>query len=284
VVGLKPTFDRVNMRGVIPLSPSLDHVGPIARSVTDAAVVFGVIAEQAASGVSSSLGTMPPLPLDWGVEIRKSCRELRVGVPRTFFFEELDPEVEQATEEAIQLLRTFVAEVREITLSPDTDRTLQKAESYAWHAAKIRESADLYQPETVRRIRSGESITTEEVSVARAALHRQRIEVRHTFDQFDVLVTPTTPIPAPAIAKLRENPDELRPHELILLRNTRPFNVWGLPAISVPCGFTQGGLPIGLQIAGPHGREDLVLRVAFAYEQATPWHDRLPALLGDING
>jgi aspartyl-tRNA(Asn)/glutamyl-tRNA(Gln) amidotransferase subunit A len=87
-------------------------------------------------------------------------------------------------------------------------------------------------------------------------------------------VTPTIPMPAPTIAALKADPDALRPAELRLLRNTRPFNVWGLPAISVPCGFTQSGLPIGLQIAGPHWREDLVLGVAHAYEQATAWHQR----------
>jgi Asp-tRNA(Asn)/Glu-tRNA(Gln) amidotransferase A subunit family amidase len=83
-----------------------------------------------------------------------------------------------------------------------------------------------------------------------------------------LLVTPTTPIPAPTIAELKKDPDALRPAELRLLRNTRPFNVWGLPAISVPCGFTKSGLPIGLQIAGAHWREDLVLRLAQAYESA----------------
>ena len=88
------------------------------------------------------------------------------------------------------------------------------------------------------------------------------------FADVDLLVTPTTPIPAPAIADLKKDPEALRPAELILLRNTRPFNVWGLPAISVPCGFTKSGLPIGLQIAGPHWREDLVLRLAQAYEPA----------------
>ncbi|MGB2602654.1 MAG: amidase family protein, partial [Candidatus Sulfotelmatobacter sp.] len=93
----------------------------------------------------------------------------------------------------------------------------------------------------------------------------------------DLLVTPTTPIPAPAIADLKKDPAALRPAELMLLRNTRPFNVWGLPAISVPCGFTKSGLPIGLQIAGPHWREDLVVRLAYAYEQATEWHGLLPS-------
>jgi aspartyl-tRNA(Asn)/glutamyl-tRNA(Gln) amidotransferase subunit A len=86
------------------------------------------------------------------------------------------------------------------------------------------------------------------------------------------------PIPAPAIADLRKDPEALRPAELRLLRNTRPFNVWGLPAVSLPCGFTQSGLPIGLQIAGPYWREDLVLRLASGYESATEWHERRPAV------
>ena len=99
------------------------------------------------------------------------------------------------------------------------------------------------------------------------------------FENVDVLVTPTAPIPAPTIAELKENPDLLRPRELLLLRNTRPANMWGLPAISVPCGFTRAGLPIGLQIIGPHWREDKVLQLAYAYEHATAWHKRSPELV-----
>jgi Asp-tRNA(Asn)/Glu-tRNA(Gln) amidotransferase A subunit family amidase len=105
-------------------------------------------------------------------------------------------------------------------------------------------------------------------------LDEARRSVSKIFADVDVLVTPTMPMPAPAIADLKADPDALRPAELRLLRNTRPFNVCGVPAISVPCGFTESGLPIGLQIAGPHWREDLVLGVAYAYEQATAWHKR----------
>src|SRR5258708_26817328 len=101
-----------------------------------------------------------------------------------------------------------------------------------------------------------------------------RRNIRRVFSDMDVLVPPTMRRPAPEIAELKANSEALRPAELKLLRNTRPFNVWGLPAISVPCGFAQSGLPIGLQIAGPHWREDLVLRLAHAYEQATAWHKR----------
>ena len=117
----------------------------------------------------------------------------------------------------------------------------------------------------IRRKRCGASATGETVTAAdyiqrRRDLDEARRSVGRIFADVDVLVTPTTPTPAPAIADLRANPGALRPAEIKLLRNTRPFNVWGLPAISLPCGFTQSGLPIGLQIAGPHWREDLVLR------------------------
>jgi aspartyl-tRNA(Asn)/glutamyl-tRNA(Gln) amidotransferase subunit A len=282
VVGLKPTYGRVSLNGIIPLSPSLDHVGPIARNVADAAIVLGVISDTASREACEPLGTMKPLPSDWQAEIRKSCRELRIGVPRKFFFEDLNPEVAESVEAAIDTLRSLVKEVRDIELCPDTDRTLQKAESYAVHQQDVRDSEDLYQAETVRRIRAGESITPAELTASRAALLKQRLEVQQAFEEIDLLITPTMPIPAPSIDALREHPEALRPQELVLLRNTRPFNVWGLPAISVPCGFTSDGLPIGLQIAGPHWCEDRVLRLALTYEQATAWHKRRPALLSDM--
>jgi aspartyl-tRNA(Asn)/glutamyl-tRNA(Gln) amidotransferase subunit A len=96
------------------------------------------------------------------------------------------------------------------------------------------------------------------------------------FENVDVLVTPTTPVVAPTIARLLQDRDQLRARELVLLRNTRPFNIWGLPAVSVPCGFTAAGLPMGLQISGPHWQEGRVLQLAYAYEQATAWHLRQP--------
>jgi Asp-tRNA(Asn)/Glu-tRNA(Gln) amidotransferase A subunit family amidase len=108
----------------------------------------------------------------------------------------------------------------------------------------------------------------------RRELEAARRGIDEIFATVDLIVTPTTPTPAPSIAELRTHPDALRPAELKLLRNTRPFNVWGLPTISVPCGFTPAGLPIGLQIAGPHWREDLVLSLAHAYEQRTERNKR----------
>jgi aspartyl-tRNA(Asn)/glutamyl-tRNA(Gln) amidotransferase subunit A len=271
VVGLKPTYGRVSARGVIPLSESLDHVGPMAKTVADAALLFHAITADENTGgnlpVPEFLNSWNRPPLD-----------LRVGVPRPYFYDDLDPEVASAVEEALRVLRTFTREIREIEFHPDADRTLQAAEAYAFHADSVAKTPELYQPETLRRIKTGEKVAQADYLRRRAELDIVRKDIRKVFETIDVFVTPTTPIPAPSIAELKQNPDLLRPRELLLLRNTRPLNVWALPAISVPCGFTKAGLPIGLQIAGPPGRDDLVLQVAYLYEQATPWHERTPVL------
>lgn len=269
-VGLKPTYGRVSSRGVIPLSWSLDHVGPLTRSVEDSAFMLEAIAGYDPDDISSA-----EVPVtDYVSVLKESPQKLRVGIPRRYFFEELDLEVSSAMDHAIMGIDTLVAQVKEVRMEVPTDRTVQAAESYAYHAEYVQKSPDLYQPETLRRIRTGEKVTAAEYIQRRSELENARRSIRELFADVDVLVTPTTPIPAPAIAELKANPDQLRPAELKLLRNTRPFNIWGLPAISLPCGFTQGGLPLGLQIAGPHWREDLVLRLAYAYEQATAWHQR----------
>lgn len=272
VVGLKPTYGRVSARGVIPLSVSLDHVGPIARTVADAAAIFAAIAGHDAEDKNSV-----DVPVeDYVAGLQRSFRPLRVGIPRKSFFEDLDAEVASAADHAMSGLAAMGAEIREIELPVPTDRTLQSAESYAFHAEFVARSPELYQPETLRRIRTGQNITQEALLECRRELHRVRREIAAVFADVDVLVTPTTPIPASTIAELKQNPDLLRPREILLLRNTRPLNVWGLPAISVPCGFTEAGLPIGLQIIGPHWGEAVILRVAHAYEQATAWHKREP--------
>jgi Asp-tRNA(Asn)/Glu-tRNA(Gln) amidotransferase A subunit family amidase len=176
----------------------------------------------------------------------------------------------------------LVAELKDVRLDVPTGRTLQAAESYAYHAESVSKTPELYQPETLRRIRSGATVSPADYIQRRRELDAARREICDAFATVDVLITPTTPIPAPKIGDLLANPDALRPAELKLLRNTRPFNVWGLPAISVPCGFTKAGLPIGLQIAGPPWREDLVLRLANAYEEATAWQKRTPGILAGL--
>jgi Asp-tRNA(Asn)/Glu-tRNA(Gln) amidotransferase A subunit family amidase len=142
-------------------------------------------------------------------------------------------------------------------------------------------SPELYQPETLRRIRTGANISQQSISERRRELEQVRREIGEIFEKVDLLVTATTPIPAPSVTELKEYPERLRTRELLLLRNTRPTNVWGLPAISIPCGFTQTGLPIGLQIIGPHWGEAKVLQLADAYEQATAWHKSVPKIASD---
>jgi len=268
-VGLKATYGRVPSRGVFPLSPSLDHVGPLATSVADAAIVLQAIAGFDAADVTTS-----EVPVaDYLSGMKESPERLRVGVPRAYFFDDLDLEVTSAMNHALDGIRT-IAQVKEVGLHVPTDRALQKAESYATHAKSLAQNPELYDPETLRRLRSGEEVSAAEYIEQRRELDAARRSIRSIFADVDVLVTPTTPMPAPAITELKASPDALRPAELRLLRNTRPFNVWGLPAISVPCGFTQSGLPIGLQIVGAPWREDTVLQLAYAYEQRTAWHKR----------
>jgi aspartyl-tRNA(Asn)/glutamyl-tRNA(Gln) amidotransferase subunit A len=263
-VGIKPTYGSVSARGVIPLSWSLDHVGPLAGSVGDAAVVLQAIAGYDPLDVCSA-----DVPVsDYVSGLRDGAKTLRVGIPRAHFFEVLDDEVRAAVERALAVIGTLVADVRDLQIEVSSDRTVQAAESFAYHIDHVARTPELYQPETLRRIRSGENISAVEYILRRRELELERRRARDIFADVDLLVTPTMPIPAPVIADLKRDPAALRPAELAWLRNTRPFNVWGLPAISVPCGFTNSGLPIGLQIAGPHWREDLVLRLAYPYEQA----------------
>jgi aspartyl-tRNA(Asn)/glutamyl-tRNA(Gln) amidotransferase subunit A len=273
-VGIKPTYGRVSGRGVIPLSWSLDHVGPLAATVGDVALALQVIAGYDAPDVCSV-----DVPVsDYVSGLHEGAKTLRVGIPRPHFHDELDDEVRAAVDAALGVIGTLAAEVREVNLEVPTDRVVQMSESYAYHADHVVQTPALYQPETLRRIRNGADISAAEYILRRRELEQERRRSRDFFAHVDLLVTPTMPIPAPAIADLKKDPEALRPAELTLLRNTRPFNVWGLPAISVPCGFTKIGLPVGLQIAGPPWREDLVLRLAQAYESAAGWRQRSPVV------
>ena len=271
VVGLKPTYGRVSARGVVPLSWSYDHVGPIVNSVHDAALMLQVIAGYDAGDPASVEAPVP----DFLLHLDEFPANLRIGVPRAFFFDELDAEVAAATEQAIQVFRELHAEVREdVKLEVSTDRKLSSFEAYAFHQPMVARSPELYQPETLRRIKSGERVSAEDADRGRRELQAIRHAIRKTFDEVDILLTPTVPIPPPGIGELQKHPENLRAVELAMLRNTRPFNVWGIPAISAPCEFTSDGLPIGLQLAAACWREDLLLQVAYAYEQATEWHTK----------
>jgi Asp-tRNA(Asn)/Glu-tRNA(Gln) amidotransferase A subunit family amidase len=276
VVGLKPTYGRVSARGVVPLSASYDHVGPITNSVYDAALMLQVLAGYDPADPASIDAPVPDFAAAIDQPIADPKSGLRIGVPRAFFFDDLHPEVAAAVEKAVGVFRQLHAEIRDVKLEVSTDRTLAAAEAYAYHQSFAAKSPELYQPATLARIQSGANISASDALQASRDLQAIRHAIRRIFDEVDVLLTPTVPIPPPVIADLQEHPENLRPQELIMLRNTRPFNVWGVPAISVPCGFTKDGLPIGLQLAGAPWREDVVLQAAHAYERATEWHKKRP--------
>ncbi len=276
IVGLKPTYGRVSARGVIPLSWSLDHFGPIVNSVYDAALMLQVLAGYDAADPASVDAPVPDFTTAAHLGARLPSG-LRIGIPRAFFFDDLHPEIAAALETAIDLFRGLHAEIRDdVKLEVSTDRTLASAEAYAYHQPFVARSPNLYQPATLARIQTGANISASDALRAVRDLQASRHAIRKVFDEVDVLLTPTVPIPPPVIADLLRRPEDLRPQELIMLRNTRPFNVWGIPAISVPCGFTKHGLPIGLQLAAAPWREDVVLQAAHAYEQTTDWHKKIP--------
>jgi aspartyl-tRNA(Asn)/glutamyl-tRNA(Gln) amidotransferase subunit A len=264
IVGLKPTYGLVSQRGVVPLSWSYDHVGPMARTVADVAIMLQAIAGYDANDVYSQKIAAG----DFVGALKQDTRFLRVGIAREPFFRDLDGDVEKQINTALEVIRKFTRSARDVVIPSDPDRTVSSAETYAYHAENVTARPEMYEPETVRRILSGQDTKTTDYIRKWQDLQRTRRSARELFADIDVVVTPTAPVPPPTIAELEAQIENLRQRELIMLRNTRPFNVLGLPAISVPCGRTAPGLPVGLQIAAAPGREDLVLALAQAYERA----------------
>jgi aspartyl-tRNA(Asn)/glutamyl-tRNA(Gln) amidotransferase subunit A len=274
IVGLKPSYGLVSTRGVIPLSWSHDHAGPMTRTVADAALVLQAIASYDAEDIHSQKYHAVHYP----AAMEETTSSLRLGVPRKFFWEELDGEIAQSGEEALRLLHRRTAGARDVEIPIPTDNFVFRCEPWAYHQKHLAQHAEEYHPDTLRRIRSGENVTALQYIEGYRKLRELRREILHTFSNVDVLITPTTPIPAPSIAALEASPQELRPTEMRMLRNTRPFNVFGLPAISIPCGFSQSGLPIGLQIVGAPGAEGTVLALARAFEREMELKKRPPNL------
>jgi aspartyl-tRNA(Asn)/glutamyl-tRNA(Gln) amidotransferase subunit A len=263
VVGFMPSYGLVSLRGVIPLSSSYDRVGPMTRSVRDATLVLQAIAGHDPDDITSAV---LPVPDDVAAIDAHGPRP-RLGVVRRHFFAELHPEVATAIDRALGVLASF-AELRDIELAVDDDRTVFRAESYAFHRPWVERSPGRYQAETLRRIQTGAEVSAADYIEKWQDLQRLRRRLVAQLAGVDLVVTPAVPVPAPSFAELDAQPDSLRSRELLLMRNTRPFAIWGTPAVSVPCGTTRAGLPIGLQIAGPMGTDDAVLRLAAAFEQA----------------
>ena len=275
IVGLKPTYGLVSTRGVVPLSWSLDHVGPMCRTVVDTALLLQVIAGYDPADTNSLAGTPP----DFASAMRRSVSRLRLGIPRSPFYDNVDSEIELAVNEALQVLRRLTASVRDVELPRYATIPVVGAEAYAFHAPYFTKTPELYQPVTRRRLQAGSTVTAAAYVEGRRELDRLRRAVGDVFSAVDLLVTPTTPISPVTVQQGVSDPGTPPAGGVApSLRNTQPFDIYGLPSISVPCGFTRSGIPIGLEISGPHLGEPVVLALAHAYEQATDWHRRRPSL------
>jgi aspartyl-tRNA(Asn)/glutamyl-tRNA(Gln) amidotransferase subunit A len=272
VVGLKATHGLASIRGIVPLSEMHDHVGPLAHSVEDCALIMDAIS-----------GFDPLDPVSIRVErgalvgsVSDPVAMLRIGVPRTPFWQ-VDPEVAAVVDPALEQLKRMTAGSRDVTL-PEVGYayTVLGAETYEYHAKMVTDATKraLYSPITLMRIESAKDTSAVDYIAARRRMTIARNTIADLFANVDVLVTPTFMRTPPTIAAALAGP----PDEGVMIRNTLPYDVLGLPTISVPCGFTGGGMPVGVQITGPRLGEARVYALAHAYEQATDWHRREPAL------
>ncbi len=283
IVGLKPTFGRVSCDGVVPLARSLDHVGPLARTVADAAIVLCAIAGRDPLDATTLARPVP----DYLAELRRPLRRLRLGWPREYFFDKLDAEVRRAVEAAARTFEQHGARIEEISLShigesvdPSTHIALAEATAFHQSAGYFPARAAEYSQEVRARLERGAEVRAVDYLKAFEVQKVVRADFEAAFIRVDAILAPTVPVPAPCIGeKVVTIGSEEETVRAALLRLNRPANFTGLPAISVPCGFTQKGLPIGLQLIGPAFDEARLLRIAYAYERATEWHKRRPAII-----
>jgi aspartyl-tRNA(Asn)/glutamyl-tRNA(Gln) amidotransferase subunit A len=282
-VGLKPTFGRVSVFGTMPLSPSLDHVGPIARSVADAAMLLGLIAGRDPLDPTSS---RRPVEDFRGALVGKPLRKFRLGRPREHYWEKLDPEVRRATEAAIRDMEKRGAVVHEVSLphlkeSIDAATEISLAEALHVHEAAgyFPARAAEYGEEVRQRIDAGAKVPAHRYLAGFDVRKRLLAEFDAAFQNVDAIVAPTVPVPAPLIGAESVQIDgeqfAVRP---AIVGHCRPANFTGLPAISIPCGFTREGLPVGLQLIGRAFDEATLLRIAFSYERANDWRARRPPI------
>jgi aspartyl-tRNA(Asn)/glutamyl-tRNA(Gln) amidotransferase subunit A len=260
IVGHRPSAKLISLKGVVPLSTSFDTVGPITRTLRDAALLI--------DGIAFHPG--------YAAVLEEDVSSLRIGIARKSFFEDLQPDVASAMDKAIEVLSRLVAQVREVEVPTDGFRTIFDAEIYEYHEIMAKSAPELYEPLTLYRVQKCEGISATDYIRARRELAAQRRNAERIFEHVDAVITPTTPVAAPKIADLQSLaiPD-VRPFEVKhLLRNTLPFSALYWPSTSVPCGFTSHGLPIGMQICSRPGADSICFRLAHAYEQATEWHEK----------
>ena len=282
VVGLKPTYGRVSRNGILPLAWSLDHVGPITRTVEDAALMLQVLAGEDSRDVTTSALPVP----DYARLLGGDLKGLRIGLASAFFTDpaEVDPSVMAAVREALQTMESVGARVEEVSVpflrhAPAIQYITLATEASANHARLLRTRGRELGLDVRRRLELGEFITAPQYVRAQQGRRLLMQELAAVFRRVDLLITPTLPVVAPPIGDqtLTIHGVEKRVQPT-LTRCTSFVNLTGLPAISLPCGSDADGLPVGLQLIGQPFDEATLLRGAYAYQQASAWHTRRPSL------
>jgi aspartyl-tRNA(Asn)/glutamyl-tRNA(Gln) amidotransferase subunit A len=272
VVGLKPTFGRVSVRGVIPLSWHLDHAGPMARRVEDVALLLGVIAGyDPLDPVSADV----PVP-DYRSGLANGVDGWRVALAEDDYFTQADGEVLDAVQVAAGAFRELGARVDRVPFpggraARRANGVMLLGDAATFHADRLKERGGEFGPDILARLKEGAARPVGDYVEARRTQAEIRRQFEVFFESYDLLLTPATPVVAPPTV----GPDALE-WARQLTRFTAPFNLTGLPALALPCGFTKEGLPVGLQLTGGPWKEAQVLQAAYAYEQATDWHLKKP--------
>jgi aspartyl-tRNA(Asn)/glutamyl-tRNA(Gln) amidotransferase subunit A len=284
VVGLKQTFGRVSQRGLLVTSYNGDHIGPLTRSVRDSALVLQAIAGYDPLDPS----TVPVSVPDYTAHLGRDVRGLKMGIPTDYYFDLVDPEVETAVRHAIAALEKLGMARRAVALPmmqyAGALRIAGMADSLVVHEPFLATRRQDYGPDVLYRTLAGQFVLARDYAKAMKVQRLIKEEYARVLQEVDVLITPTAPVPAPPIGAktvtLGGSAHAVRgPGSGMISRNTSPSNATGLPAISVPCGFTAAGLPIGLQCIARPFEEALLFQVAHAYEAVSPAHGRLPGLV-----
>lgn len=278
VVGLKPTYGRVSRAGVFPLAASLDNVGPLTRTVADAAIWLQAIAGHDPLDPTSSTLPVP----DYLAELAKGLNGIRIGVDEAYLTEGVQPAVSAAVLASVEVLRSLGAEIVDITVpEPDLDETvkawyiLTAADALVAHEGLYPARREEYGPFR-ELLDDGAKASAQAYAKAHQLREETAARLTHLFDSIDVLVTPTMPTTAP---QMDATGAPLIQEGYVRARYTYPYNFSRHPTLSLPCGFDEARLPVSLQLVGRHFGEDLICRVGHVYEQATEWHTMVPTLL-----
>jgi aspartyl-tRNA(Asn)/glutamyl-tRNA(Gln) amidotransferase subunit A len=283
IVGLKPTYGRVSRHGGIPVSWSCDHFGPMTRTVADCAVMLGAIAGE---DVKDPTSGRVPVP-DYLAEIGAGIAGKRIGIDDAYLRQHVSPEVQTLVDDALSALEDLDATIVEVSLPPPSAAVpallaILMPEATAYHLPWLRQQPESYSSAVRERLELG--AVTPAVSYIQAQQARRQIVdgFLKAMERVDLLLTPTGPTAATPLEGDLVTGEDADPQLLASLINfTGPFDLNGFPAISVPCGFTAGGLPVGVQLVARPWAEGSLLAAAFAYEQSTAWRHRLPPAVSE---